>query len=84
MPAEVVTLALHRTRKVRELVKVEAVVGGLVAVTFSDGTGDQVEALFTVPEARGLLEDISAAIDIALHLARVEREQPTKPEADRG
>ncbi len=83
MPDNVVVLALHRTRTVRDLVKAEPVVGGLVALTIVDHEGDPVEALLTVTEAAGLLEDMATAIDAARHLLRVEHEQPDKPGADR-
>lgn len=73
MPADVIPLALHRpARRVDELIRVEAVVGGLVCLTVIDGNGDAVEVYLERKDAVGLRDDIDAAIGVAQALERIE------------
>jgi hypothetical protein len=66
VPGELVPLTIHRpVRRAREVVRVAAVVGGLVCLTVVDGLGDEIEIYLEQREAAGLRDDVDAAIDIA-------------------
>ncbi|HEU4619521.1 MAG TPA: hypothetical protein VFV10_15900 [Gammaproteobacteria bacterium] len=73
MPGELIPLAVHRpARPVRDIIRVEAVVGGLVCLTVVDGNGDAVEVYLERRDAVGLRDDVDAAIGVAQALERID------------
>ncbi len=76
MSAEIIPISVLRPhRKPLDLVQVHAIVGGSLALTVTDGAGDQVEVVMAPAEARRFLLEVSDALDMSEHLARAGREE---------